>query len=79
MKYTAIIAFFGLAASVQSAKLMLSSEEGVKADAIGSVVSAAAADSSSGVAGGSVDGDGTVIAAATVGAALGMAMSSPYF
>lgn len=79
MKYTAIIAIFGLAASVQSAAIELTSKEGVEAVSIGAVVAGAAADEGSGVAGASLDDDGTVMAAATVGAALGMAMASPSF
>ena len=77
MKSSSIFVLLGLAATAFSATVNLTTEEAVEAEAIGSVVAAAAADTESGAAGGSVDGDGTVIAAATIGAALGLAMSSP--
>lgn len=48
------------------------------ASGFGNVASAAAADKSSGAFSGATDGDGAVVGAAKVGAALGGALSSPY-
>ncbi len=75
---TAVFAFFGLVATALSAKVDLSSLEGVMAKGEGGVTSAAAADKSSGVASGAVDGDGAVLGMAQVGGALSGALSSPY-
>lgn len=77
MKIT-LFALFGLVATAMSAKIDLKSLEGVMATGEGSVTSAAAADKSSGVASGAVDGDGSVIGMAEVGSAIAGALSSPY-
>lgn len=74
----ALFAFFGLVATAFSATADLSSLEGVTAKGEGSVTSAAAADKTSGVASGAVDGDGSVMSMAQVGGAMSGALSSPY-
>ena len=74
---SAIFAFIGLVATGYAATAGVSSEMGAMADAMGKVVSAVSADSTSGSASAAVDGAGTVMGAATVGGALGSAMSSP--
>ncbi len=75
---TAVFAFFGLVATALSAKVHISSLEGAMAKGEGEVTSAAAADNTSGVASGAVDGDGAVLGMAQVGGALSGALSSPY-
>lgn len=76
MKST-IVAFFGLLATGYAATAGVSSELGAMADSMGSVASAVSADTGSGAASASVDGAGTAMGVATVGGALGAAMSSP--
>ena len=79
MKPATVFAFFGLIATVLSAKVEVSSLEGVMASGMGAVTgAAAAADSSSGAASGAVDGDGAVMGVAQTGGALIGALSSPY-
>ncbi len=75
---TAVFAFFGLVATAFSAKVDLSSLEGVMAKGMGGVTSAAVADKSSGAASGATDGDGAVLGLAQPGGALAGALSSPY-
>ena len=75
---TAVLAFFGLVATALSAKIDLTTEEGVLAKGHGKVTSGAAADHSSGAASGAVDGHGAVLGLAQVGGALSGALSSPY-
>lgn len=75
---TAVFAFFGLVATAFSATVDLSTLKGVMAKGEGSVTSAAAADETSGVASGAVDGDGAVLGMAQVGGAMSGALSSPY-
>ena len=75
---TAVFAFFGLVATALSAKVGISSLEGVMAKADGEVTSAAAADKSSGVASGALHGHGAVLGMAQVGGAMSGALSSPY-
>ncbi len=75
---TAVFAFFGLVATAFSAKVDLSSLEGVMATGMGGVTSAAVADKSSGAASGATDGDGAVLGMAQPGGALAGALSSPY-
>ncbi len=75
---TAVCAFFGLVATALSAKVDLSTLEGVVAKGAGGVTSAAAADKSSGAASGAVDGEGAVLGMAQAGGALAGALSSPY-
>lgn len=74
---TAVFAFLGLVATAYSAAVDVESLEGVMASASGGVTAASAADASSGVASGALDGAGTVSGIATVGAALASAVSSP--
>lgn len=74
----AVFAFFGLVATALSAKIDLSTLEGVMAKSEGAVTAGAAADSSSGVASGAVDGDGAVMGLAQAGGAISGALSSPY-
>ena len=73
-----MFAFFGLVATAFSAKVNLSTIEGVIAKGEGAVTSAAAADKTSGTASGAVDGDGAVLGMAQAGGALAGALSSPY-
>ena len=75
---TAVFAFFGLVATVLSAKVDITSVEGVMAKGHGATTGAAAADMKSGVASGALDGDGAVVGLATVGGAVAGALSSPY-
>ncbi len=75
---TAVFAFFGLVATAFSAKVDLSSLEGVMAKGMGGVTSAAVADKTSGAASGATDGDGAVLGMAQPGGALAGALSSPY-
>lgn len=75
---TAVFAFFGLVATAFSATVDLSTIKGVMAKGEGSVTAAAAADETSGVASGAVDGDGSVLGMAQVGGAMSGALSSPY-
>ena len=75
---TAVFAFFGLVATALSAKVDLSTLEGVMAKAEGGVTSAAAADKSSGAASGAVDGYGAVLGMAQAGGALAGAPFAPY-
>ncbi len=75
---TVVFAFFGLVATALSAKVDISSLKGAMAKGEGEVTSAAAADKTSGVASGAVDGDGAVLGMAQVGGALSGALSSPY-
>ena len=75
---TAVFAFFGLVATAFSATVDIKSLEDVMAKGMGGVTSAAAADKSSGVASGAVDGDGAVMGLAQPGSALSGALSSPY-
>ena len=75
---TAVFAFFGLVATALSAKIHLSSLEGVMAHGHGPVTSGAVADTSSGAASGAVDGHGAVMGVAGVGGALSGALASPY-
>lgn len=75
---TAVFAFFGLIATAFSATVDHSTLDGVTAKGEGSVTSAAAADKTSGVASGALDGDGAVLGMAQVGGAISGALSSPY-
>ena len=76
---TAVLAFFGLvvAALAHPATVNVTSAEGATAIGEGEVTSAAAADSSSGVASGALHDDGAVLGMATVGSAIAGAISSP--
>ncbi len=75
---TTVFAFFGLVATALSAKVDVTTLEGVLAKGEGRVTSAATADKSSGFASGAVDGDGAVLGMAQAGSALAGALSSPY-
>eukprot|EP00171_Calliarthron_tuberculosum_P007447 IDg7447t1 len=78
MKSTIVFTFFGLVASAFSASIDIASLKGAIAKSTGAVTAASAADASSGVAAGAIDGPGSVLGSATIGSALAGAMSSPY-
>ena len=78
MKSASVLAFFGVVATAFSATVDIMSQLGVNATSMGAVTAAAAADESSGVGAGAVDGPGAIQALAAPGAALAGALSSPY-